>query len=105
VRFTIEHLVDEHLVAECGFDAFAGFFVEIFDTRRSKPMLVYDRMQPAYDHARPLDACLRLLEAEGFIVCLEDALIALADGEDVEALDSGVRRTIEIVMMFKRAAD
>jgi hypothetical protein len=103
--FSVDHLVDEHLVAEFGFDACVGFFIEVFDSRRSRPKLVYDRLQPAYDHARPLDACLRLLEREGFIACLEDALAALADGLDEEALDPGFRRTIEIVMMFKRAAD
>lgn len=38
---------------------------------------------------RPLDACLRLLEREGFIFGLEGAFVALADGEDDDALESG----------------
>jgi hypothetical protein len=62
-------------------------------------------LQPGYDHEHPLDACLRLLEREGFIIGLEDALIALADGEDEETRGPGVRRTIEVVMLFKRAAE
>jgi hypothetical protein len=37
-------------------------------------------------------------------VCLEDGLLALEDPEPDE-LPSGVTRTVEVVMEFKRAAD
>jgi hypothetical protein len=103
-RFKVDHLIDEFLVAHCGFDPFCGFFAEVQDVRRTRPHLIYDNMQAAYDHERPLLGVLRFLEHHGFIVCLEDALTAMTEPES-EDLPSGVRRTIEIVTMFKSAAD
>jgi hypothetical protein len=103
-RFKLDHLVDIYLVAECGFDPFVGFFAEVRDVRRSKPRLIYDKMQAAYDHKFPLLGVLRFLEAQGFINCLEDALMALAEPEH-EDLPSGVARTVQVIMNFKTAAD
>jgi hypothetical protein len=103
-RFKLDHLVDEHLVAECGFDPFVGFFAEVRDVRRSKPKLIYDKMQPAYDHKLPLLGVLKFLEAQGFIVLIEESLAALEHPEP-EHLPSGIKRTIDVVMQFKRAAE
>jgi hypothetical protein len=61
-------------------------------------------MQRHYDHDRPLLGALRFLEEHGFIVCLEDGLLAL-EAPEPDELPSGVKRTVEVVMEFKRAAD
>lgn len=87
-----------------GFDPFCRFFAEVQDVRRTRPHLVYDKMQAAYDHERPLLGALRFLEQHGFIVCLEDALTAMSEPES-EDVPPGVQRTIEVVMQFKLAAD
>ena len=76
----------------------------MFDIRRSKPKFIYDKMQPAYDHKFPLLGVLKFLEVQGFLVCLEESLAALEDPEP-EHLPSGIKRTIQVVMQFKRAAD
>ena len=103
-RFRIDHLVDEFMVADCGFDPFVGFFVEISDVRRKRPHLIYDRLQINYDHERPLLGALQFLEDDGFLNCLEESLGEL-DNPEPESLPSGVRRSIDVVMQFKRAAD
>ena len=103
-RFKLDHLVDIYLSAECGFDPFVGFFAEVQDIRRSKPKLIYDKLQRNYDHKFPLLGVLRFLETQGFIVLIEESLAALEDPEP-EHLPTGIKRTIQVVMMFKRAAD
>jgi hypothetical protein len=92
-----DHLVDKFLVADCGFDPFVGFFVDVFDVRGIKPKLVYD-------HEGPLLGALNFLEHHGLTVFFEDALTALPEPEH-EDLPSGVARTVKTVMEFKAAAD
>jgi hypothetical protein len=103
--FRIDSLLDPLLYADVGHDAFCGFFVSCYDIRRSTPYATFDRFHADYRYDRALVSALRFLEAHGFIMFLDEALAALAVGVDEDELDDCVRRTVEIVMKMKRAAD
>jgi len=104
VRFRIHHPTIANRIARYGWLAPRGFWIDVID--EGKIVATYDASSDAYDHRRPLNACLELFVERGFFSAddLESALYAMSEREP-EQLRGNVRRAARAVMNFKKAAD
>lgn len=102
-RIRIDHPLRPDLHCIAGVDHMLGFFIELHREGRDRPIKSLDM----FKLGRPvtLQDCFEFLIEHGFFstVELNDALIAIQDDE--EDVPLGVQRTIDVVMVFKVAAE